>query len=314
MTISGYIDIVIKTVNLFKSLSDSTRLRIIGLLKDNELNVNEIVSLLNMGQSRVSRHLKILSDAGLLASRKEGLRVFYSLAREGFWGRISGSVFDELAGVAECRDDAARLRTHLSERAERGMEYFNTIAADWNRIRRIILGGLDLDSKILGCIGRGMVVADLGCGSGELAFKLLTKADRVIGVDRSPAMLAEARRLLDQSNGRIDLRLGELDHLPLLNAEADTVVISMVLHYLDEQQQAVNEASRVLRPGGLLVIAELKNHENEKMRSVYGHRRLGFSKQTVGGWIKSAGLVLKRHKNFKAGEGLTAVIYAAEKK
>jgi ArsR family transcriptional regulator len=275
--------------------------------------VNEIVSLLNMGQSRVSRHLKILSDAGLLASRKEGLRVFYSLAREGFWGRISGSVFDELAGVAECRDDAARLRTHLSERAERGMEYFNTIAADWNRIRRIILGGLDLDSKILGCIGRGMVVADLGCGSGELAFKLLTKADRVIGVDRSPAMLAEARRLLQQSNGRIDLRLGELDHLPLLNAEVDAVVISMVLHYLDEQQQAVNEAGRVLRPGGLLIIAELKNHENEKMRSVYGHRRLGFSKETAAGWIKSAGLFLKSRKNFKAGEGLTAVVYVAEK-
>lgn len=312
MTISGYIDIMTGAVNLFKSMSDGTRLRILALLRGNELSVNEIVSLLGMGQSRISRHLKILSDAGLLSYRKEGLWVFYSLAGEGLWGRISSSVFDELAGIAEFRDDAERLRKHLADRAERGMEYFNRVAADWNRIRGLMLGDLDLNSEIYGCITKCKIIADLGCGSGELASKLLARADRVIGVDRSPAMLDEARRLL-AGESRIDLRLGELDHLPLLNGEADTVVISMVLHYLDEQQQAVSEAGRVLKNGGRLVLAELDIHENEKMRSIYGHRRLGFSRETVDGWMKRAGLVLKSHKKFKAGEGLTAVIYVAEK-
>lgn len=314
MTISGYIDIVMDTVNIFKALSDESRLRILSILQNNELSVNEIVALLGMGQSRISRHLKILADAGLLSFRKEGLWVFYKLERGGLWGDLCSPVFDRLASGAVFKNDSVNLRNYLSERTERGREYFNTVAPEWSRIRSSMLGELDLNSEICSLVPEGSVIADLGCGSGELAERLLVKAGKVIGVDRSPVMLSEARRLLAGKNELIDLRLGELDHLPVRDAEADSVVISMVLHYLDEQQQAIDEASRILKSGGVLVLAELDIHNNEKMRSVYGHRRLGFSRETVSGWMKRSGLVLKDHKKFKAGDGLTAVIYSAVKK
>jgi ArsR family transcriptional regulator len=313
ITISGYIDIVMETVNLFKALSDESRLRILFLLRNNELSVNEIVALLGMGQSRISRHLKILADAGLLSYRKEGLWVFYMMGNDGLWGEINRPVLDKLASGTVFKNDSVNLRNYLSERTERGREYFNTVAPEWSRIRSSMLGDLDLNSEVCSLVPPGTVIADLGCGSGELAEKLLVKADKVIGVDRSPAMLSEARRLLAGKIGMIDLRLGELDHLPVRDSEADSVVISMVLHYLDEQQQAIDEASRILKSGGVLILAELESHNNEKMRSVYGHRRLGFSKETVSGWMKRSGLVLKNHKKFKAGDGLTAVIYTAEK-
>ncbi len=309
-----------EAVNIFKSLSDETRLRILALLRQNELSVNEVVLLLGMGQSRISRHLKILTDAGLLSFRKDGLWVFYSPVHQGLWREISGHVYDCLGVEAVIREDAANLKKYLADRTERGREYFNSVAPEWNRIRNLMLGDLDLNSQIMRIIadsttgGPESVIADLGCGSGELAARLLTIAGRVIGVDRSPAMLEEARRLLAGSNGRIDLRLGELSHLPLLDREAHVVAISMVLHYLDDQQMAIDEASRVLGSGGLLVIAELDVHKNEKMRSVYGHRSLGFSKETVTGWLGRAGFEFKKHKKFRAGEGMTAVIYVANKK
>ncbi|HPS59462.1 MAG TPA: metalloregulator ArsR/SmtB family transcription factor [Spirochaetota bacterium] len=302
-----------ETVNIFKALSDESRLRILSLLRNNELSVNEIAAVLGMGQSRISRHLKILADAGLLAYRKEGLWVFYMMGNEGLWCDICGPVFDRLASGDAFKNDAMNLQNYLAERTERGREYFNSVAPEWKSIRSSMLGDFDLNSEICALMPESGIIADLGCGSGELAVRLLVKADRVIGVDRSPAMLAEARRLLEGKNGMIDLRLGELDHLPVRDGEADSVVISMVLHYLDEQQQAVDEASRILKPGGVLVLAELDSHNNEKMRSVYGHRRLGFSKETVSGWMKGAGLVLKCNKKFKAGEGLNTVIYMAVK-
>ena len=300
------------TINLFKALSDESRLRILFLLRKNELSVNEIVSVLDMGQSRISRHLKILSDAGLLSFRKEGLWAFYRMETEGLWGDICRPVFEKLSGDI-FKNDAVNLQNYLADRAERGRKYFDSVAPEWTSVRSVMLGDLDLNGEICSLIPGSGIIVDLGCGSGELAEMLLVKAGMVIGVDRSPAMLAEARRLPAVKNGKIDLRLGELDHLPVRDNEADSVVISMVLHYLDEQQQAVDEASRIIKPGGVLVLAELESHNNEKMRSLYGHRRLGFSRETVAGWFKMAGLVLKSRKRFKAGEGLTAVIYTAVK-
>ena len=309
-------------INLFKALSDESRLRILFLLRKNELSVNEIVSVLDMGQSRISRHLKILSDAGLLSSRKEGLWAFYRMETEGLWGGICPQVFESLAPGSLFRRDAVNFEKYLADRTERGRDYFNSVAPEWNRIRNLMLGELDLNSLICDFVsgqgsgdsaGKSGVIADLGCGSGELALKLLEKADRVIGVDRSTAMLDETKGLLAAEKGRIDLRLGELEHLPLRDEEVDAVVISMVLHYLDEQQQAVDEMFRVLKSGGMLVMAELDRHNNEKMRSVYGHRRLGFSKEAVSGWLKKSGFVLRKQKSYKAGDGLSVVIYMAVK-
>lgn len=301
-----------ETVNLFKALSDESRLRIISILRKKELSVNEIVTILGMGQSRISRHLKILSDAGILSSRKEGLWVFYRMESGGLWGRICGPVFDSLDLGLLLQEDSINLERYLADRTEMGREYFNRVAPEWSSIRNLMLGKLDLNRKIMEFIPESGTIADLGCGSGELASRLITRAQKVIGVDRSTAMLDEARRFLQAGSGRIDLRLGELEHLPLRDGEADTVVISMVLHYLDEQQQVIDEVSRIIKPEGVLVIAELDVHNNENMRSFYGHRRLGFSKDTVRGWLKNSGFELRMHKSYKAGEGMTAVIYVSE--
>lgn len=302
------------TVNYFKALSDETRLRIINLLYKKELNVNEIVSILNMGQSRVSRHLKILSDSSLIDSRKDGLWVFYRTCDSGFSGELLSLVTIPLKDEKMFSMDILRLDEYIKERGEKGKEYFNRIASDWKKIRSEILGGLALNKEIVKVAGKCSCAADLGCGNGELAGLLMSRCEKVIGVDRSPGMLDEAGRYLRTiGTADPDLRLGELAHLPVRDGETDCAVISMVLHYLDDPLTAIDEAGRVIRSGGRLIIAELDSHRDETLRSVYGHRWLGFSPDAVKEWITRIGFSFKRSKTFPAARGLTVRIYVSEK-
>lgn len=314
ITISGYIDIVMETVNYFKALGDETRLRIVNLLSKNELNVNEIVSILNMGQSRISRHLKILSDSSLISSRKDGLWVFYKANVSDFSGELIRLIDTKLKSEGIFSLDIIQLDKYIKERGERGKEYFNKIASDWKKIRREILGELDLNSEIVKSLGKCGCTADLGCGNGELAEQLLSKSVKVIGVDRSPGMLEEAGKYLKSlGRERFDLRLGELAHLPVRDGETDCAVINMVLHYLDDPLIAVMEAGRVVKSGGRLVIAELDSHRDESLRSSFGHRWLGFSSDTVKSWIEGSGFTLKKSKSFTAAKDLNVILYVSEK-
>ena len=314
ITISGYIDIVMETVNYFKALSDQTRLRILKLLYKRELNVNEIVSILDMGQSRISRHLKILSDSFLISSRKDGLWVFYRACDSNFPGELKKLIDLKLEKEEPFSLDIVRLDKYIKERGEKGKEYFNSIAPDWKNIRAKILGNIDINSEIVKVTGICRCVADLGCGNGELVGQLLVKSEKVIGVDRSPGMLEEAGKYL-KSLGRegFDLRLGELAHLPVRDVETDCAVINMVLHYLDDPSAAVEEAGRIIKRGGRMVIADLENHRDESLRINYGHRWLGFSRETILSWISMNGFSFKKSKSFNAANGLNVVIYIAEK-
>lgn len=303
-----------ETVNYFKALADETRLRIVNLLDKKELNVNEIVSILGMGQSRISRHLKILSDSSLISSRKDGLWVFYKADKRDFSGELINLIDARLRNEELFLLDIIRFDKYIKERGEKGKEYFNKIASDWKKIRGEIIGELDLNAEIVKAAGKCSCAADLGCGNGELSELLLLKSEKVIGVDRSPGMLEEAGKYL-QSLGKdgFDLRLGELAHLPVRDGETDCAVINMVLHYLDDPAAAISEAGRIVKTGGRLVIAELDSHRDESLRSSYGHRWLGFSSDTVKSWIKSGGFNFKKSKSYTAAKGLNVVLYISEK-
>ena len=303
-----------ETVNYFKALSDETRLRILNLLYKQELNVNEIVSILGMGQSRISRHLKILSDSSLILSRKDGLWVFYKADDRDFSGDLLKLIEARLKNEELFSLDILRLDKYIKERGEKGKEYFNKIASQWKMIRGEILGDLDLNSEIVKASGKSVCAADLGCGNGELVEKLMVKSGKVIGVDRSPGMLDEAGKYLKSLGiDGYDLRLGELAHLPVRDDETDCAVINMVLHYLDDPSAAVAEAARIVKKGGRLIIAEIDSHGDESLRINHGHRWLGFSSDTVKGWINRNGFVFKKSKSFTAAKGLNVVLYVSEK-
>lgn len=302
------------TVNYFKALADETRLRIMNLLYKKELNVNEIVSILGMGQSRISRHLKILTDTSLVSFRKDGLWVFYRALETGFSAELLRLLEPRFADENLFLVDSSHLEMYIKERGEKGKEYFNRVASEWKKIRREILGELDLNPEIARAAGKCSSASDLGCGDGELVEQLLLKSERVIGVDRSPAMLEEAaKHLSSRGCSGFDLRLGELAHLPVRDGESDCAVINMVLHYLDDPYAAIAESGRIVRSGGRLIIAELESHGNESLRSSYGHRWLGFSPDTVRGWAAAAGFTVKKTKSFTAANELNVILYISEK-
>ena len=303
-----------EAVTYFKALADETRIRILNLLYKKELNVNEIVSILDMGQSRISRHLKILSDSSLLISRKDGLWVFYKANEIAFSGELIRLIDSKLKSEEIFLLDIIRLDKYIKERGEKVKEYFNKVASDWKKIRGEILGELDLNSEIVKYAGKCRCTADLGCGNGELVELLLAKSEKVIGVDRSQGMLDEAGKYL-KSSGKtgFDLRLGELAHLPVRDNETDCVVINMVLHYLDDPSAAVSEAARVVKSGGRLVITELDSHGDESLRNSYGHRWLGFPPDTVKSWLEQNGFSFKKSKSFSAAKGLNVVLFVAER-
>jgi len=268
------------TLSLFKSLADETRLRLLAVLSIYELSVNELVSLMGMGQSRISRHLKILNDAGLLQFRRDGLWVFYSLPREGemknFWQAVEPFVKSDSELAETVKSDLSLAAGIVQERAIKARQFFNSIAEDWDEISREILAGFDLPQAIMELVPRSRNAVDLGCGTGHMLEHLLQKSKHVIGVDGSPRMLEFARRRLASFGDRVSLRIGELDHLPLADREVDFALISMVLHHLEDPVAAVKEIGRVLEPGASLIIADFLKHDSEDMRSKYGDRWLGF--------------------------------------
>ncbi|MBN1533933.1 MAG: metalloregulator ArsR/SmtB family transcription factor [Spirochaetes bacterium] len=297
----------------FKSLADETRLRILNLLLHHELNVNEIVSVMGMGQSRVSRHLKILADSGFLSFRRDGLWAFYRASDSGRAGQLLQALTPMFSSDAELSRDLESLELMMKEGIERKSRYFDAIATEWDYMKNQILGGLDLALEIVQRIDPCPVAADIGCGTGDLLLQLSRRATRVIGVDNSPKMLEEASRRLADIRDAVELRLGSIEHLPMRDREMDAAVMNMVLHHVNGPAEAVAEAGRVLKNGGLLIIADLDKHTREEMRSVYNHRWLGFDGDEVHQWLGHAGFHLIEERRYDVTGGLRAVLYRAVK-
>ena len=223
----------------FKALSDETRLRLVHILLHYELSVNELVRILGMGQSRVSRHLKILTEAGLLTARRDGLWVFYAATRCGEASDFLQAMGPFLHTDTAMREDLAMAAQILEERALKTRQFFNAIAEDWDELNREVLEDFDLPAAVLAAVPEGCRVAvDLGCGTGAVLERLLPASQSLIGVDGSARMLEMCRRRfspVDLANeNRISLRIGELDHLPLRDQEADFACINLVLHHLSD--------------------------------------------------------------------------------
>lgn len=302
-----------ESVNYYKALADETRLRLVYLLQRHELSVNEIVTVMGMGQSRVSRHLKILTDCGLLKSRRDGLWVFYSASADGRGG-IFNDLFGRFAGDdADLAADYAGMKGVLDEGQREKTRFFDAIAPDWNQIRQDIFGGLDISHEIVGRMGTCEIAADLGCGTGDLLPVIRKKARRVIGVDKSPKMLEQAERRSALNGKGIELRIGEMEHLPMRDGEADTAVINMVLHHLPDPGAGIAEAGRVIRKGGTLILVDLDKHHNEEMRSRYEHRWLGFTRKNVERWLTENGMALADFAQFNVAGGLKVNLFAARK-
>lgn len=278
-------------IRYFKALSDETRLRLVCVLQKYELSVNELVSLLEMGQSRVSRHLKILTEAGLLSSRRDGLWVFYSAVTDGEGADFLRSVAPFLSsGIV--RADVLMAAQIIEERALKTRQFFNTIAEHWDTLSREVLGGFDLAGAVCEAIPADCAVAvDLGCGTGIVLERMCGRAREIIGVDGSPRMLELSRRRLAGMDGDepVSLRIGDLSHLPLRDEEADFASINMVLHHISEPKTVLSEIRRTLRPGGQLLVADFDQHDQERMRVEYGDLWLGFNEVTMRRFLQSTG-------------------------
>jgi ArsR family transcriptional regulator len=276
----------------FKALADETRLRLLNVLYKYELNVNELVLILAMGQSRISRHLKILSASGLLVWRREGLWVFYSVPEEGPAREYINAILPFIEGDPALKPDLDMAASMIEERVHKTRQFFNTIAEDWDKLSREVLGNFDLARVVARCIPecpKPAVAVDLGCGTGNVLQAMLDKAENVIGVDGSPRMLELARRRFTHEGGRVSLRIGDLSHLPLRDGEADFASLNMVLHHVPSPVEVLGEIRRVLAPSGILMITDFNSHNDEDMRSEYGDHWLGFDRDTLYSHLNRAG-------------------------
>lgn len=298
---------------LFKALSDDTRLRLLNLSLSYELNVNELVQILGMGQSRVSHHLKILTDNSLLTIRRDGQWAFYTAARDGEGYEFAESVRYLFKSDPVYQNDLKAAQRMIADRSHKSAIFFNHMAQKWESLKQEILGDCNLNQKILEALPSVNTVVDLGCGTGDLLPLLRQRADHVIGVEKSEQMLKLARQHYSHEKSQIDIRVGELEHLPLRDGEADAALTNMVLHHLPEPQKAFQEAFRILRPGGIFLIIELLPHSQENMRERFGDLWLGFSLEVIETWLTDTGFKTQKKDRFALNKGFKGFMLASTK-
>jgi ArsR family transcriptional regulator len=302
--------------DLFQAVSDPTRLRILALLARMELSVGELAQLLQQSQPRVSRHVRILADAGIVERRKEGSWVFLAIADAERTGPLltlmrqwtdeaSGWVFDQ---------DSDRLDAVRADRAEAAQRYFAAHAEVWDSIRSLHVSESEVERAIERALDRRKLgtLVDIGTGTGRMIELFGPRAEEAIGIDRSSEMLRLARVKLELAGVRSSLRQGDMYALPLADGTADCVIIHQVLHYAHAPADAIAEAARVLAPGGTMLVIDFASHEREELRSRDAHLRLGFADEVMKGWFNSAGLSIDRVDHLRGGE-LTVTIWRGVK-
>ena len=294
----------------FKALSDPCRLRLTAVLLSGEFTVQELTRIMDMGQSRISRHLKILTEAGVLTVKRQGTWSYFR-AGDGscFFSAIRQFFERELDSLPERSLDLAAVGAVLEERRRRSQNFFDRYARQWDDLARTLLPVPEYRQRLLDQVPENVRVLEIGAGTGALLTELASRAVKVIGVDHSPAMLEEARRrLANDGVSDVELRLGEMSHLPLPNASVDCVVANMVLHHAADPATVLAEIRRVLAPGGLLLLADLARHEREVVREQLADQWLGFEALELETWLKVAGFTRVSIDNVAAGSGQEAVL------
>lgn len=303
-------------LEIFRALSDPTRLRILALLRSMELSVGELAQVLGQSQPRVSRHVKILVDAELAERRKEGSWVFVALGDREAVEPMTAALD---RWTAETPDpwvvaDVARLAAVRADRAASAAAWFEDHAGEWDAIRSLHVADSEIEEAMAGLIGEGDLGAliDIGTGTGRMLELFGDRAESALGIDRSSEMLRLARAKL-HGRANTELRQADLYALPMGDGAADVAILHHVLHFAQQPGAAIAEAARVLGPGGRLLIADFAPHDREELRQKAAHSRLGFADEQMAGWFGPAGLALAETRTLEGGE-LTVKLWLGVKK
>jgi ubiquinone/menaquinone biosynthesis C-methylase UbiE/DNA-binding transcriptional ArsR family regulator len=302
-----------------KAAAESTRIRIMFILSHGELNVSELTFVLGQSQPRVSRHLKLMSEAGLLSRHKEGNWVLFRLRNEGLGGALGRALVDMLSiKDSLLSGDLVRLEEIKRQREQKAASYFSANAASWSELRSLHVNEESVEHAMVQLIGNQTIgsLVDLGTGTGRVLEVFAAQTKNMQGIDSSRDMLAIARSTLEKQGLRPELRQSDIYALPLADNSADVVTIHQVLHFLDEPQKALVEARRILKPDGKLLVVDFAPHELEELRENHAHRRLGISAEQMTAWFNRANFSLERHEVLdppwlKDRKGLTVSLWLA---
>ena len=286
------------------ALADENRLRLLALLDKSEFTVSELTAVVQLPQSTVSRHLKVLADDGWIRWRQDGTSRHYRLSTSlgpeavDLWRVVRGM----LAESPWLPEDEERARSVLAERRARAQEFFSGAAASWDALRSELFGTRSELAALFGLLGPDWTVGDLGTGTGAFAEMVAPFVGRVIAIDRSAEMLSAAKsRLADHDN--VEIRSGELEALPVESGSLDLAVLLLVLHYVVEPRQVLEEAFRSLAPGGRLVIVDMREHAREEYRQTMGHLWTGFDGEQLSEWARESGFETYRHRGLAPAPG-----------
>jgi ubiquinone/menaquinone biosynthesis C-methylase UbiE len=298
-------------LNIMRALADPTRMRITLLIRQLELSVSEVVQILGQSQPRVSRHIRILDEAGIAQRRREGAWVFL---RPG--PRLIDGTLEPLFALPGTDDakpvlrDIAQLDAVRAARAAMAADYFNAHAAEWDSLRSLHVAEVEVESALRTVLATQPLgrVLDVGTGTGRMMELFAPQADHFIALDNSSEMLRLARAKLASLpdaaavQARTDIVLGDFNALPFEDASFDTVLFHQVLHYAQNPEAAIAEAARLLAPGGRLVIVDFASHDFEELRSVHAHARLGFADAMLTETFAASDLTLSSVNTLEGGK------------
>lgn len=282
-------------VERLAELSDPVRLRMLRCLETEELAVGEVAAVVQLPQSTVSRHLKMLADGGWVARRAEGTATLYRLVRDDLPPALRAlwhTVREQMGADAVLAEDARRLKGVLEERKTDSQTFFGRVGGEWDDVRAQLFGSRFSTLALLSLLRRDWVVADLGCGTGNAAELLAPVVERVIAVDTSDAMLEAARRRLSEHRN-VEFVRASIEKMPLKSESIDVAACFLVLHHHAAPAEVIREAARTLRStrsGGILLVVDMVRHERAEYRRTMGHLHLGFDEATMVGWMREAGL------------------------
>lgn len=302
-----------------KAAAEDTRLRLLALLDQAELTVSDLTDILGQSQPRISRHLRLLAEAGIVERFREASWAFYRRAGEGNGAALASAIL----ALADPSDpvferDRERLAQVRATRQSAAQNYFRKHAERWDELRKLHISDRAVEAAVRDALAGKRIDAllDLGTGTGRILELFGAEIGRGVGIDLNPEMLQFARANLDRAGLKnCSVRQGDLYNLPFGRDSFDAVVLHQVLHYLDDGGRAIREAARVLRPSGRLVVVDFAPHQLEFLRDEHAHRRLGFAADTIEQWLEEAGLESDRHRTLASTHGddnaLTVSIWVA---
>jgi ubiquinone/menaquinone biosynthesis C-methylase UbiE/DNA-binding transcriptional ArsR family regulator len=299
-----------------KALADPTRLRLVAILRHGEVTVQELTAILGMGQSRVSRHLKIMVDAGMVSVTRQGTWSYYRLETDhSFFRAILPALEYRMEALPEHRSDLEGLARIFENRRRKSREFFDQHARQWDALAAEILPLPVYRDVLFNEIPQCQVALEIGIGTGALLCALGRKIPRVIGVDHAQAMLEQAAlRVRKEGLHNIDLRLGDMSHLPLADGEVQVAVADMVLHHAPQPMEALQELHRVLAPQGLLVVADMRHHGQEWTMEKLADQWFGFEQPEVERWLRETGFTAEKWLAWDGKEGGPGVFVVVARK